>query len=149
MDSNDKNALPANRDGYRLEDQIGYLLRLANQRHTSIFQEHFPERLTATQFSAMARLADVGPCSQNQLGRLTAMDVATIKGVVDRLKAKELVAITASESDRRRSLISLTYKGQTLLDALYQTGFEVSRLTLAPLSAEESRTLVTLLAKIT
>lgn len=97
----------------------------------------------------MARLADVGPCSQNQLGRLTAMDVATIKGVVDRLKAKDLVAITASESDRRRSLISLTHKGQSLLDSLYKIGFEVSRLTLDPLTEEESRMLVTLLAKIT
>jgi len=30
-------------------------------------------------------LTETGPCSQNLLGRLTAMDVATIKGVIDRL----------------------------------------------------------------
>ena len=49
------------------------------------------EGLTQTQFAALAKLHEVGPCSQNQLGRLIYLDAATIKGVVDRLSARGFV----------------------------------------------------------
>ena len=38
---------------YVLDDQIGYLMRLATQRHTAIFQEAMAEGLTPTQFSVL------------------------------------------------------------------------------------------------
>ena len=97
----------AGEEPYVLDDQIGYLLRLANQRHTLIFQEHAVLELTPTQFSAMVRLLDEGECSQNELGRRTAMDVATVKGVVDRLRAKGLVRLRPDPTDRRRTTISI------------------------------------------
>ena len=65
-------------DGYRLEDQVGFLLRRANQRHTAIFAEGMPYGLTPPPFAALVKLGDEQGCSQNRLGRLTAMDVATI-----------------------------------------------------------------------
>lgn len=75
----------AGHDYYVLDEQIGFLLRVAMQRHTSIFTGRMVEGLTQTQFAALAKLYEVGPCSQNQLGRLIYLDAATIKGVVDRL----------------------------------------------------------------
>ncbi len=60
-------------------------MRVAMQRHTSIFMSRMIEGLTQTQFAALAKLYEVGPCSQNHLGRLIYLDAATIKGVVDRL----------------------------------------------------------------
>ena len=71
--------------GYILEAQIGFILRCAHQRHTTIFAELIDEQLTPTQWTAMVKLFDDGPCSQNRLGRVAAVDVATIKGVIDRL----------------------------------------------------------------
>ena len=41
---------------YLLEEQVGYLLRIAYQRHSAIFQSRTINGLTATQFSAMLRL---------------------------------------------------------------------------------------------
>ena len=70
---------------YVLDDQAGFLMRVAMQRHTSIFTSRMVEGLTQTQFAALAKLYEVGPCSQNYLGRLIYLDAATIKGVVDRL----------------------------------------------------------------
>ena len=75
----------AARSEYRLDDQVGFLLRVAMQRHTSIFMSRIVKGLTQTQFAALAKLREVGPCSQNQLGRLIYLDAATTKGVVDRL----------------------------------------------------------------
>ena len=45
--------------GYQLDDQVGYKLRLANQRHLEIFSRHLPE-VTPTQFSILVRLCEVG-----------------------------------------------------------------------------------------
>ena len=66
---------------YRLDDQVGFLLRVAMQRHTSIFMSRIIKGLTQTQFAALAKLREVGPRSQNQLGRLIYLDAATTKGV--------------------------------------------------------------------
>ncbi len=68
---------------YVLDEQAGFLMRVAMQRHTSIFTSRMVEGLTQTQFAALAKLYEVGPCSQNHLGRLIYLDAATIKGVVD------------------------------------------------------------------
>ena len=58
---------------YVLDDQIGYVLRRVTQRHLAIFSETIPG-ITTTQFAVLARLAQMGPLSQNLLGRETAMD---------------------------------------------------------------------------
>src|SRR5262249_56545486 len=75
---------------YVLDEQVGFILRQVWQRHTAIFARDIGTNLTPTQWASLSKLAETGPCSQNQLGRLTAMDVATIKGVIDRLTARGL-----------------------------------------------------------
>ena len=66
---------------YRLEDQVGFLLRCAHQRATEIFNAVMARfGVTPTQFAALAKLDDLGSVSQNQLGRLTHMDPATVSG---------------------------------------------------------------------
>lgn len=136
-------------EDYVLDDQIGYLLRLANQRHTALFQERMAVHgLTPTQFSALIRLAQHGPCSQNHLGRLAAMDVATIKGVVGRLADKALVTLAPDPDDRRRMLIALSPDGQALLPELRALGLAISDETLAPLDREERETLLALLRRL-
>jgi DNA-binding MarR family transcriptional regulator len=139
---------PADTSGYKLEEQVGFLLRLAGQRHAAIFQKMAPEGLTPTQFAALVRLAQLGACSQNELGRRTAMDVATIKGVVDRLKAKGMVQVAADPDDKRRSILSLAPEYEGLTDTLLATGHAISAETSSPLTPAENRTLLRLLGKI-
>jgi hypothetical protein len=93
---------------YRLDDQVGFLLRVAMQRHTAIFMSRIVRGLTQTQFAAIAKLREVGPCSQNQLGRLIYLDAATTKGVVDRLEGRGFVTARPDARDRRRRAIALT-----------------------------------------
>jgi DNA-binding MarR family transcriptional regulator len=138
-------AFPA--DDYRLDDQVGFILRQANQRHTALFVARFGA-LTATQWAALSKLAEVGATSQNLLGRLTAMDVATINGVVDRLSKKGLVSSTADLSDARRRLLDLTAEGRAYVAQMIAVAHEVTRETLAPLSPRESATLLALLRKL-
>lgn len=134
---------------YRLEDQVGYLLRLACQRHSVIFQNRITNGLTPTQFATLVRVAEMQEVSQNQLGRLAAMDVATIKGVVDRLKLKGLLLISPDPNDRRRSVISLSETGKAMIAGLHDQGLDISQETLSPLDPQEQKTLLALLRKIT
>lgn len=133
---------------YRLDDQIGYILRRVTQRHLSIFAAAIPE-VTTTQFAVLARLAEIGPVSQNHLGRETAMDAATIKGVVDRLAKLGLVATTADPADRRRLTVSLTGAGTELFTSRRGTALQISADTVAPLTAAEAATLQALLLRLT
>lgn len=135
-------------EGYRLDEQVGYLLRKANQRHLAIFAKAIPD-LTPPQFAALARLAEIGQASQNQLGQSIAMDAATIKGVIDRLKARGLVDLSNHGSDRRRRVVSLTAAGRATVEALLPLGGAVSDETLAPLNPREAATLLKLLARLT
>ncbi len=134
---------------YVLDEQVGYLLRLANQRHVSIFQSESDIGLTPTQFSALVRLAELGNCSQNELGRRTMMDGATIKGVVDRLRDKNLIRFTPHPRDRRRRLITLSRQGKDMVTMLHALGRKVSGKTLEPLSDAERNSFLRLLSKLT
>lgn len=135
-------------DPYVLDDQIGYLLRLASQRHAAIFQARMTEGLTPTQFAVLVRLDEAGPSSQNHLGRLAALDVATVKGVVDRLAAKGLVTVTPDETDHRRRVVALSGKGRALMPKLHALGHRITEDTLAPLSPVEREALVDLVRKL-
>lgn len=133
---------------YRLDDQIGYVLRRVTQRHLAIFAAAIPE-VTTTQFAVLARLAEIGPQSQNHLGRETAMDAATIKGVVDRLAKLGLVATNADPADRRRLTVSLTEAGERLFADRVPTALSVSADTVSPLTQDEARLLKELLMRLT
>jgi DNA-binding MarR family transcriptional regulator len=134
-------------DGYRLQEQIGFVLRKAHQRHVAIFASHIAD-LTPPQFATLAKLADVGETSQNQLGNLVAMDAATVKGVIDRLKARGLVELTKHDVDKRRLLVSLTTEGRETVERLIPAAQQITAETLGPLSQKEAATLLRLLGKI-
>ena len=134
-------------EGYRLEDQVGFVLRRAHQRHVSIFASHIGD-LTPPQFAALARLHDVGETSQNQLGMLIAMDGATVKGVIDRLKARGLVELAKHDGDKRRLMVSLTPEGRQAVERLIPLASQITEETLAPLSPKDAATLMKLLSKL-
>ena len=134
-------------EDYRLQDQIGFILRKAHQRHVAIFASRIGD-LTPPQFAALAKLHDIGEISQNQLGALVAMDAATIKGVIDRLKARGLVEIAPDKADKRRLLVRLTQDGRTAIERLIPLAQDITTETLTPLSAREAATLLKLLARI-
>ena len=133
---------------YVLDDQVGFLMRIAMQRHTSIFTSRMLEGLTQTQFAALAKLYEVGPCSQNHLGRLIYLDAATIKGVVDRLHARGFVTALNDPKDRRRRAVALTERGREVTEAAIRIAAEITAATLAPLTGEEQRMIAKLLRKL-
>lgn len=137
-------------EGYVLEEQVGHLLRRAHQKATAIFMAELGERfeLTPTQYAALVKLHDAGEQSQNQLGRLTAMDPATVQGVIRRLEERRLLERAVDAGDRRRSLLRLTDEGVALVRAAMTRGPNVSAATLAALSPAEQARFLALLRKL-
>ncbi len=133
---------------YVLEAQIGFLLRQVSQRHSSIFVSQMGDELTPTQWAVLAKLQQIGAVSQNQLGRLTAMDGATINGVVSRLVRRGLVSTVPDSEDGRRLVVSLAAAGRDLVEALTPVAFRISDETVAPLAPAERETLYGLLKRL-
>ncbi len=104
--------------------------------------------MTQTQFAALAKLFEVGPCSQNHLGRLIYLDAATIKGVVDRLHLRGFVTHRHDPQDRRRRAVMLTDAGRAATEAAIQVAVRITTATLVPLTDDEQRVLAQLLAKL-
>ena len=132
---------------YQLSDQVGFNLRRANQRHVAIFAKHV-KGLTPTQFAALARLHEFGTISQNKLGRLTAMDSATIKGVVERLRAKALVTSRPDLSDQRLRLVELTSEGKATVECAEVQAQAARNETIKGLSDQEAEMFEVLLSKL-
>ncbi len=133
---------------YRLDDQIGFVLRQVVQRHAGIFAAGMEGEVTAMQWAALAKLHECGPLSQNLLGRRVAMDAATIKGVIDRLSTRGFTETRPDPTDRRRHLVALTTAGEAIVRRLVGPAARITQDTLAPLDVTERVALATLLGKL-
>ena len=136
-------------DDFMLEEYVGHLLRKASQRSSEVFQRIMSEfEVTPTQFAALVKLSDEGEVSQNVLGRLTAMDPATILGVVSRLRRRNLVMSRLDPNDGRRILLCLTNDGRRLVSDMRAVAGAVTTEALSPLTKAEAKTFLRLLQKL-
>jgi DNA-binding MarR family transcriptional regulator len=136
-------------DGYVVDNQVGFLLRRAHQRHTAIFLDTMADAdLTPTQFTALVKTVEAGRITQNHLGRLAAMDPATIQGVVRRLAERGLLLRTQDPADRRTVVLEPTETGLALVRAAVASARRVTEATLAPFDPEERRQFLSLLRKM-
>jgi DNA-binding MarR family transcriptional regulator len=144
-----RNPLQTTPQRYTVEDQVGFLLRRANQRHTAIFQDGMAEAdLTPTQFTALVKIVELERITQNHLGRLAAMDPATIQGVVRRLVDRNLVTRTQDPLDRRTIVLAATSAGHTLAAKAIIAATRITEATLAPLTQDERTHLLAILRKL-
>ena len=136
-------------ENYDFSEQVGHLLRRAYQRHTALFQQIIPDtQLTAAQFVVLCSIRDSGACSLSQIVKQTAIDQATIRGVIDRLKARKFVSVRHDEMDRRKVLVSLTEAGQSLVESMVPFAFEITEKTFNGFNPAERMALLYLLNKM-
>ncbi len=131
------------KDRYVFSDQVGYLLRRANQRHLAIFQANVGDpQLTAVQFSTLCALKDNGPQSQAELVKVTSVDQGTIRGIIERLKARGLIAFSKDGADARKVIVYITAAGLHLLEQIVPRAREITELTMKRLNPAERMALL-------
>jgi DNA-binding MarR family transcriptional regulator len=136
-------------DGYDFSQQIGHLLRRAYQRHLAIFQAHAVDtQLTSTQFVTLCALRDHGPSPQTELIRATGIDQATIRGIIERLAKRGLLAFLSDPHDRRKVILTLTEAGRELLGRMVPNALMISELTMGALNPAERAAVVFTLRKM-
>ena len=134
---------------YRFTDQVGHLLRRAYQRHVAIFQETVPDaQLTAAQFVVLCAVRERGRCQVNEIVDATAIDEASVRGIVERLKWRQLVIATHEPGDARRMEVALTPAGASIVEQTVPIAEQITELTFGDLDPVERATLVALLRKI-
>ncbi|MHC3912227.1 HTH-type transcriptional repressor NicR [Achromobacter marplatensis] len=139
----------SNKDGYLFSDQIGHLLRRVYQRHTALFQQYIPDsQLTAAQFVVLCSVRDNGASSLADLVKATVIDQATVRGVVDRLKQRELVQVDHDPVDRRKVVINLTRIGRELVAQMEPFAKQITESTYGNLNPAERVALDFLLTKM-
>ena len=136
-------------DGFRLEDHVGFLLRMSHQRHASLFVDVAADHaLTPTQFAALSKVVELGRVTQNHLGRQVAMDPATIQGVIKRLTVRGLIERTHDPMDRRTAVLAPTEAALELIATAVACAQRAHATALSPLSDDEQAVFLTLLRKM-
>lgn len=134
---------------YDFSEQVGHLLRKAYQRHTAIFQqESCDEQLTSIQFVTLLTVLEHGPSSLTEIGKATAIDPATLRGVIKRLKARHLVTLTSDATDQRKVIVTITDAGIDLVTEMIPHAKRITDITLGSLNAAERIALLHLLKKM-
>ncbi|MCB8889184.1 MarR family winged helix-turn-helix transcriptional regulator [Vreelandella malpeensis] len=135
--------------GYDFSEQVGHLLRKAYQRHIAIFQRHVAEKqLTAIQFVTLCTVMERGPSSLTDIVNATAIDPATLRGVIKRLKAREWVRLSTDPRDQRKVMVVITEPGEALVEEMVPEAKRISDATMANLNPAEQVALMHLLDKM-
>jgi MarR family transcriptional regulator, lower aerobic nicotinate degradation pathway regulator len=136
-------------NAYVLDEQIGFRLRRAHQRASTIFAEVMAKYdVTPTQFATLAKLDELGPMSQHQLARVTALEHAEMLAVIGRLQRQTMIRCRPSPLDHRLIEIELTSEAQVAMGAMKDAAAKVSAKVVAPLSPAETKQLIGLLARL-
>ncbi|OXC76859.1 MarR family winged helix-turn-helix transcriptional regulator [Caballeronia sordidicola] len=134
---------------YEVSEQIGHLLRKAYQRHLAIFSQTIDDpQLTAVQFAVLSANRRLGPSSMSDLGKATAIDAATVRGIIERLRTRELIELQTNPDDRRKVTVQLTRAGESLVEQITPTAVRISELTMGELNEAERVAALYLLRKL-
>lgn len=112
---------------------------------TIFFKSH---HITIEQWVGLRMIDEAGPLCQKDLACRMEKNQNTIKALIDRLEAKELVTRTEDPKDRRNLILTLTGKGESLLDTLSPLEDEVNEAIESVLPPEETETLKQLLLQL-
>lgn len=134
----------------RVAGRPTWLLSRANARSQGLLAEAFAaEGLRGYHFRLLAALDQHGPASQADLGRHTGIDRSDVVATLNDLVTRGLAEREPDPADRRRNVVTITKRGTRTLERLDAVLDAVQDALLGPLTANERKTFMRLLAKLT
>lgn len=134
-------------DFLKLENQLCFPLYAAARETVKKYYPYLEKAgLTYTQYIAMMVLWEEKEISVKDLGKKLYLDSGTLTPVLKNLEAKGFIKRTRSKKDERIIIASLTEKGEGLREQVSDIPEKVG--SCIPLSADEAKTLYSLLYKI-
>jgi DNA-binding MarR family transcriptional regulator len=133
----------------RLRSQPSWLVNQVALTATRLVTEGLASvGLRRHHYSLLATLDEVGPASQAELSRRTAIDRSDMVAAVNDLAEGGYVERSPDPDDRRRNVITLTPAGRRLLAQIDNLLADVQARLLAPLSPTDRTRLTTLLTRL-
>lgn len=132
------------------KDELPLALRSAyltlHRRSDAVFVEY---GITADQFVLLATLARGQAMTQRELAARMPSDPSTVRAMLVLLEKQGLVSRAAHPTDARARTVTLTKAGQRTFQQAFEAGQEVRDQMAESLSASETRTLLSLLQRLT
>ncbi|ODU10549.1 MAG: hypothetical protein ABS84_04130 [Rubrivivax sp. SCN 71-131] len=126
-----------------------FLFRRAHQLAVAAFSESCRHLdLTPSQYAVLFMLREVGDASQNELGRMVALDRSTTSVVLRSLSERRLVREHADPTDLRKKRLRLSDAGRLLLGEAERLCASSSRQLLDTLGQEKAAQLLDLLVEL-
>ncbi|WP_155058875.1 MarR family winged helix-turn-helix transcriptional regulator [Streptomyces blattellae] len=129
-------------------DNPGFLIRVAQQRHTRYWAEAVGTRLTAPQYGVLYRLAREPGIDQTTLSERVLLAKPRTGEILKRLIARGEVRREPDPCDGRRKLLFLTDDGLRVLYEVTPAALDVQHRLTQSLTAEERGQLLALLGRI-
>ena len=131
------------------QSRLALLLVRTGDRVAVTGQDLLEQRagITGRDYTALAVISEDAPSSQQELARLMGKAPALCVGMLDDLEAAGLVARGRDPKDRRRSVVTLTPKGEQKLREADEIAEELERQVIAGLTSEERELLLSLLTR--
>ncbi len=106
-------------------------------------------RLTLPQFYTLLHLEQTNEaCKMSDLADATHQSAASLTGVVDRLRDKQLIERLRDEKDRRQVIVAVTPQGRELISEIKQARREQTQMAFAHLAEAEVEALIMLLDRL-
>src|SRR5690625_1048336 len=125
------------------------LLRMGN-RLSKDFEVAIRQRagLSFAGYQLLFTLKAVGELHSNQLARLASVSTASMSSLLNTMERKELVQRVPDSVDRRRTVIRLTERGQSIIESLHRGNMDRELAWSKGLTREEAETLAALVEKL-
>lgn len=134
---------------FQLEDCIFFQLAKASQLGTRFWASRVSEyNITPSQAMVVNFLGHEDRITARDLALRTALDRATLTGVIDRLETAGYLKRMPHPEDRRAQLIALTEQGKELAGKIFARVIEANREFLKTLDEGEQEMLKKLLARL-
>ena len=136
----DKAADPAAALAYqwRLENGIGFLLRLLEAKYDGLYQSVTRQTdITPRQFGVLMALLQHGPMTPSALADRISCDRNTLSEMLKRMTARRLISKKSHPGDRRSIQVQITAKGTSALMAVVPAAARLQDLMLAPLRQDD------------
>lgn len=135
-----------------IHTMAGHLIRRLNQISVGVFTDRMTDLgvdISPVQFAALVEMRAHPGIDQATLAGAIAYDKATLGKVIDKLEERGLLTRAISTRDRRARTLTISEKGERLLDTVFPEieAFQVD--ILSGLSELERDTLLSLLEKTT
>lgn len=132
----------------RLDEHVGYLLRLAYVRAQEAATTVIPAPYRARDLAVLSMLEALGPRSQQELAELCQVNRTIMVKLIDDLERRRLVRRNRNPADKRSYALALTRRGREALERLQPRIGDGERRLTANLNQQEHARLVALLTRL-